>query len=150
MLATVIEFKVMDWRQRTRNLMTDRKGVKVTQERLASCLGVSPGALGHWLTGRREPSLSDIEKIAKEFNVTPAYLLYGIEEQSTEQQSEIDTAKLKKCISAVFSDMVDKDLLYSVDALSEYILELYADPSDLDKPSKIKRFIELILSKIKK
>ncbi len=41
------------------------KEVGITQERLAEMLGKTQGAIGHWLTGRREPSIEDIAAIMK-------------------------------------------------------------------------------------
>ena len=39
------------------------KEIRVTQEALAEKLGVTQGAIGHWLNGRREPSLDIIISI---------------------------------------------------------------------------------------
>ncbi len=41
------------------------KEVGITQENLAERLGITQGAIGHWLNGRREPSIKDIAKIMK-------------------------------------------------------------------------------------
>ncbi|MGG6196173.1 LexA family protein [Pantoea allii] len=41
------------------------KEVGMTQERLAEELGVTQGGLGHWLNGRREPSLDVIGEITR-------------------------------------------------------------------------------------
>ena len=41
------------------------KEVRITQEALAEKLGVTQGAIGHWLNGRREPSLDIIIAIFK-------------------------------------------------------------------------------------
>lgn len=41
------------------------KEIGITQERLAELLGKTQGAIGHWLNGRREPSIEDIAAIMK-------------------------------------------------------------------------------------
>jgi len=53
----------MSWQDKAKSAMRV-KGI--TQEKLASELGVSQGGLGHWLNGRREPSLDALEKMAKQ------------------------------------------------------------------------------------
>lgn len=41
------------------------KQIGLTQERLAEALGKTQGAIGHWLNGRREPSIEDISAMMK-------------------------------------------------------------------------------------
>ena len=142
MLLTHIKLCTMDWKERIQEIMKDQN---ISREELASRIGVSLSALGHWLTGRNDPSLLNIEKMSRELKVTPEFLLYGIEPPVI--KSEFDEKRLKDCISAVYNDLLDSDDLISVDTLSEYVIELYKDPSDLDKPNKIKRFIEMFISK---
>lgn len=48
------------WSELARYRMKERG---VTRERIANMLGKTPGAVGHWLNGRREPSLTDIASI---------------------------------------------------------------------------------------
>ncbi len=50
------------WNDLARSRM---KEVGITQERLAEMLGKTQGAIGHWLNGRREPSIEDIAAIMK-------------------------------------------------------------------------------------
>jgi transcriptional regulator with XRE-family HTH domain len=47
----------------------------VTQDQLAQELGVTRGAVGHYLNGRREPSLEQMAIIARKLNMTVAELL---------------------------------------------------------------------------
>lgn len=53
------------------------RSLGISQERLASRLGCTRGAIGHYLNDRRQPSLIQIERIADILNVSPAWLLYG-------------------------------------------------------------------------
>lgn len=43
----------------------------ISQERLAELLGVTQGAVGHWLTGRREPKLEVINQILEAVGLQP-------------------------------------------------------------------------------
>ena len=47
----------------------------LNQRELAIHLGVSNGAIGMWETGKRQPDLETIKKIASFFNVSVDYLL---------------------------------------------------------------------------
>lgn len=47
----------------------------LNQRELASLLGVSNGAIGMWETGKRQPDLENIKKIATFFKVPADYLL---------------------------------------------------------------------------
>ncbi|MDO7786596.1 helix-turn-helix domain-containing protein [Desulforamulus aquiferis] len=58
--------------KRLRKLRLERK---LTQEKLATMLNVSRGAISHWEVGDRSPSLDIINALAKSLNCTPAYLL---------------------------------------------------------------------------
>ena len=57
----------------------------LNQRDFAKFLGVSNGAIGMWETGKRQPDLETIKKIASFFNVTVDYLIGN-------QQSSIDYA----------------------------------------------------------
>ena len=79
-----------NWKERLKTLLKQRK---LSQEKLANSIGTTRGAIGHYLSGRRIPSLSQIEAIANSLNVHPAWLLFGqqpseIREQSVEYARE--------------------------------------------------------------
>lgn len=61
----------------------------IPQEKLAKNLGCTRGAIGHYLSGRRNPTFEQLDKIAHLLNVNPAWLLYG----STEEGIREDNAK---------------------------------------------------------
>ncbi|HCU0428853.1 helix-turn-helix domain-containing protein [Serratia marcescens] len=52
----------MKWSELVREHM---KTQGVTREKIGNALGKTPGAIGHWLNGRREPSLDEIASILK-------------------------------------------------------------------------------------
>lgn len=39
------------------------KALKITQDEISERLGVTPGAVGHWLNGRRNPNLAEISTL---------------------------------------------------------------------------------------
>lgn len=75
----------MTWQDKAKSAMRV-KGI--TQEKLAGELEVSQGGLGHWLNGRREPSLDMLEKIAKRLG----YGLSDFLENNKKEEYEPETA----------------------------------------------------------
>ena len=57
----------------------------LNQRELAIHLGVSNGAIGMWETGKRQPDLETIKKIASFFNVSVDYLLFGKQESPSSE-----------------------------------------------------------------
>lgn len=52
----------MKWYDVAKSRMKD---MEITQEKLAEHLGITKGAVSHWLNARREPSIEDIAKILR-------------------------------------------------------------------------------------
>lgn len=52
-----------------------RKDKGMTQQALAQAVGLTQGAVAHWESGRREPSLAMLRKIAKALGVQVAELI---------------------------------------------------------------------------
>jgi transcriptional regulator with XRE-family HTH domain len=63
------------WIDRVRQWM---KTSGTSQGSLARALDCTRGAVGHYLAGRRQPTLSQMERIAGVMHAHPAWLLYGI------------------------------------------------------------------------
>lgn len=68
--------QMTDWRTRARARM---KQIPLTQEAIGEQLGITQGAVGHWLSGRREPeTLAQFEALAKLLQFRSLdILLYG-------------------------------------------------------------------------
>jgi len=64
-----------NWIERTR-LWMEESGT--SQGSLARALECTRGAVGHYLAGRRQPTLTQMERIAGVMGVHPAWLLYGV------------------------------------------------------------------------
>ena len=56
-----------------------------SQGSLARALDCTRGAVGHYLAGRRQPTLTQMERIARVMEVHPAWLLYGIAQEDTKE-----------------------------------------------------------------
>ncbi|EAE0845528.1 XRE family transcriptional regulator [Listeria monocytogenes] len=52
-----------------------RKNENLTQDQLASKIGITRDTLANYETGRREPDFTTLKNIAEYFNVTTDYLL---------------------------------------------------------------------------
>lgn len=63
------------WVNRIRQRMDD---LDIDRDTLARRVGVTTGAIGHYLTGRNEPNLEMFEKMARVLKTTSAFLLFGI------------------------------------------------------------------------
>ena len=58
----------------------------LSQDNLARLLGLSRGAIGHYLAGRRRPDLQQMERLAEALQVEPAWLLFEPEVAGVQDQ----------------------------------------------------------------
>lgn len=63
-----------DWTSRIKECM---KTLGMTQEELAAKMGLTRGAITHYLAGRRVPPLNQFEKLAAVLKVDPSWLQFG-------------------------------------------------------------------------
>lgn len=56
------------------------------QEQLAARLGCTRGAVGHYLSGRRNPTLDQLSNIARCLDVSPAWLFFGISDKEVREE----------------------------------------------------------------
>lgn len=64
----------LNWFDRAKERM---KLAGVSQEKIADVLGCTRGAVGHYLSGRRNPTLSQLETIAGLLQLDPGWLVFG-------------------------------------------------------------------------
>lgn len=98
----------------------------LNQRELAIHLGVSNGAIGMWETGKRQPDLETIKKIALFFNVTVDYLLGNTsvsEAISSESSGNGYDNSINYWIAktGLGNDEIAKQLGISEDLLTDYI-----------------------------
>lgn len=72
--ATAILLRMETWQERAKRRMRE---IGLSQDELATRLGVTPGAVSHYLTGRREPSMADTVRIAQTLDMNLTYLVLG-------------------------------------------------------------------------
>lgn len=76
-----------DWKKNIKVLLKKRG---LTQEELATKLGVTQGAIGHWLTGRRSIDVKSLEKVAAALDVPTATLFMSHEYVVAEKPAKYD------------------------------------------------------------
>lgn len=105
-----------------------REKKAMTQEDLASKLGISRASLSHYETSRREPDYETINKIATFFNVSVDYLLGRTEHPN--MVLEVDV----------------RQFVESLELSDEHILNTFALTIDgrTLSPEEAKRFINFI------
>lgn len=64
----------VSWMDRAKTLMQSRG---ISQEELAASLSCTRGAIGHYLSGRRSPSLEQLARLAEALQTDPAWLVFG-------------------------------------------------------------------------
>jgi transcriptional regulator with XRE-family HTH domain len=55
----------------------ERMALAMTQEELAKLVGTHQPVVSYWESGRQEPSLTSAARLAKTFDVTLDYLVFG-------------------------------------------------------------------------
>lgn len=63
------------WQTRAKQVMREKK---ITQEKIAEAIGVSQGAVAHWLSGRRPIGLEEINLFADILGVPRVWLQFGV------------------------------------------------------------------------
>jgi transcriptional regulator with XRE-family HTH domain len=66
-----------------------RETAKITQAELAEKINRSRVTVGHWESGEREPSASELQKLAAFLNTSAAYLIGEIDEPGPSMDSPI-------------------------------------------------------------
>ena len=81
-----------DWITKAKDLMRQRG---ITQQDLVPVMGkTTRGAIGHYFTGRSEPSLEQLEALAKFLGVSINYLIGN-------EESAINKTMLEQCVEIV-------------------------------------------------
>lgn len=98
-----------------------RKSANMSQFQLAKVLDIATSTLGMYETGKREPSLKVMQRIADYFNVTTDYLLGRPEKQTESRQQTINEAiETAMANDGKELDQHDKDVIKS-------LIEAYLD-----------------------
>jgi SOS-response transcriptional repressor LexA len=87
------------WSKRIKSRM---KELGMTQDVLANKMGITRGAITHYLAGRRQPPLHQFQKLAAILKIDPAWLQYGLEAK-TKDIKRTTAPKGEKIEAAKFS-----------------------------------------------
>ena len=103
------------WIARAKRLMTEQG---LTQGDLAEALNVkSSGAVSHYFTSRNEPTVKQLNNLAKLLKVKPQYLLYG--------DNSLNSKLITQC-SAVVRDLnITNDMGLSEDQQVQLVIYVY-------------------------
>lgn len=72
--TSIDEGKLDSWQDRVKERLNT---LGMTQDALASKMGITRSAITHYLAGRRVPSLNQFEKLANALETSPGWLQYG-------------------------------------------------------------------------
>jgi SOS-response transcriptional repressor LexA len=117
------------WSTRVRKRM---KQLGMTQDTLAKKMGITRGAITHYLAGRRTPSLLQFKKMAAVLKTDPAWLQFGISTTSElpHTPNKTNATAINKSIPILtweqITDFIDVDNL-EFDEPKEFIPNHYTD-----------------------
>jgi SOS-response transcriptional repressor LexA len=121
------------WSTRIKDRM---KELGLTQEDVAKKMGITRGAITHYLAGRRQPPLSQFSKLALILEVDPSWLQFGTAEKTKnhfETNSEIEkTNQLTKLIPIYSWEQISslsESKKIDNNQIEEYVPHFYADKS---------------------
>lgn len=75
-----------------------RKNQKMSQQKLAQMLQVSPSAVGMYEQGRRAPDYATLRRMAELFGVSTDYLLGGVEDAQSAPTVQAMIAQIETCL----------------------------------------------------
>ena len=131
-----------DWPKR---LAERIKALGWTYEDLAGRIGRSPSAVGHWLAGRREPPITDFERMAGALGVAPCWLIWGEGGKATTEPPTLDERLLANCIKAVEDVAVEMRLELTPEQIAKLAAYVYAERGQV-QPSALKQLFRIFLA----
>lgn len=86
-----------------------RRQKKLTQEKVAKCLNVSPSTYGLWEQGRNEPDAKRLLELADFFDVTVDYLLGRESITNTQEQTIKNTIQTLEQLTQQLKNIFPQD-----------------------------------------
>jgi transcriptional regulator with XRE-family HTH domain len=83
-------------------ILLQRRGV--SQTKIAAIIGTTPQIISDWKTGRKNPSIFMLERIADYFNVSVDFLIGRVTDESPGSQSNQTNGELVQNLTAIMSD----------------------------------------------
>lgn len=72
----------------TDRVKTRMRQTGISQITLAKALGCTRGAVGHYLSGRRQPTLKQLKCIAETLQIDPAWMVFGNREDAVHETAQ--------------------------------------------------------------
>lgn len=122
------------WTTRIKSRM---KELGMTQETLAQKMGVTRGAVTHYLAGRRVPPLRQFQKLAAILKADPAWLQFGTPNESKHNSKNVTSKKEKSeptqsRLPVLSWEQVSEFMgttKITRDEINEYLSDFYTDKS---------------------
>ncbi|MET3054298.1 MULTISPECIES: LexA family transcriptional regulator [Pseudomonas] len=103
------------------------RDLKITQENLAERIGVTQGAVGHWLRGGRQPKLRVLNQILVELGFAPLQIVYP--HQLKESSGVYDTSSFPAAVTGADGHRHELYFRYPILTGGDLDPEQVADPS---------------------
>lgn len=134
------------WYERARRIMRDKH---ITQESLRKPLGVTTrGAVGHYLTGRRDPSPAQMAALAKALGVSMDTLFGldgGVREQPPVYQIDgLDKELLLLIVGEVTRTFVERELPMEPERVADLVWDIYEWAAAQEAPPKSAEIVRLV------
>ena len=117
----------MTWTIRVKSRM---KELEMTQETLAHKMGITRGAVTHYLAGRRVPPLKQFQKLAAILKADPAWLQFGTQNELKNKLTKKETPSLQSRIPLFSWEQVSAFMgatKIAADEIKEYLPNFYTD-----------------------
>lgn len=112
-------------------IKTRMKELDMTQEILANKMGITRGAVTHYLAGRRVPPLKQFQKLAVILKSDPAWLQFGTatEVSKKKAQNKNELATQKRIPIVTWEQITDHLDISNIkeDVIKEFVPNLYTD-----------------------
>lgn len=99
--------KLSSFKQMGIRLAQARNAARLSQEKLAERIGISPGHLSKLERGVAAISLTDLNRICEELDVEADWILFGQQAPATADQLERMERLVRQCDSRTLSIMLD-------------------------------------------
>ena len=131
-----------DWPKRLADRLAE---LGWSQNDLASRIDRSPSAVGHWLGGRREPSIAEFERLAGALGVPACWLVWGEGGVTAPEPEVLDERLLASCIKAVEDVAVEMRLELTPEQIAKLAAYVYAERGQV-QPSALKQLFRIFLT----
>jgi SOS-response transcriptional repressor LexA len=119
------------WVERTKLRMQE---LGITQEALANKMGITRGAITHYLAGRRVPPLNQFTKLAAILKVQPAWLQFGVSKEEPLYRPAVKKEKMEKD-SYPLPILTWKEIADTAGAISRNKIKEFLPHFSVDQPN---------------